>query len=64
MGWYKAKCPQCWDPMPCSCAAGKERDATVLAGQRYADRRARDEQTQLLREQVDLLRRIADARQP
>jgi hypothetical protein len=19
MGWVKAKCPRCWDPMPCGC---------------------------------------------
>lgn len=29
MGWYKAKCPQCWDPIPCTCPMQEERTMAI-----------------------------------
>lgn len=49
MGILSAKCPNCWDPIPCNCDAEKERS--------YG-RSPAEIQNELLREQNELLREL------
>ena len=58
MGWIKAKCPQCWDVIPCDCDEQRERDnslSNVIASQ---EREQEREKLKLLREQNELLRKL------
>ncbi len=58
MGILSAKCPDCWDPLPCGCDAEKAREKSAAA---YAANQASHRQEELLREQNELLKRIADS---
>jgi hypothetical protein len=37
MGLIHAKCPQCWDQIPCGCEAEREREACLAAFARQQD---------------------------
>lgn len=64
MGILSAKCPQCWDSIPCGCAEQGERDRSARDQEAYRQTTAVQETNRLLREQNELLRRIANLKGP
>jgi len=54
MGMIHAKCPECWDPLPCSCQTGNSQrpQASPMTDGLLA------EQNKLLAEQNKLLREL------
>jgi len=49
MGFLKAKCPQCWDSIPCDCPEQKEREASSLSSHNAKTHRLLREQNALLK---------------
>lgn len=56
MGFYHAKCEQCWDAIPCNCFKQKERDAYSTGTAQQTLVSEQKETNKLLREQNELLK--------
>lgn len=56
MGWYKQSCPNCWDHHEGTCEDYQRQRAQATAA--YQQQKQAQEQTELLREQNRLLRKL------
>lgn len=54
--FFKAKCENCWDSIPCACPRQRERDDEARSYQVDETNRLLREQNQLIREQNALLK--------
>lgn len=61
MGWYKAKCNNCWDSIPCNCPAQQGRETSINTA---TQQKLAEEHNRLLREQNELLRQLIQRRKP
>jgi len=60
MGIFKAKCPNCWDSIPCNCSAQKERDQAAESSRYSCESSRAENQIELLKEllkEIRLLRK-------
>ncbi len=58
MGILKAKCPICWDSIPCSCPEQKERESEHRSWEGWMSESLLRKQKELLEEQNRLLRKL------